>query len=1272
MMKKLLIAIAILLVAGQALAANYCVGASATGTGSGADWNNQAAWSSLSFERGNTYYLADSNYPTTYYGTKELDTTASGSTYIYIKKATESAHGTDTNWSSAYGDGVATIYGASTLLTISTNYWDIDGVVGTLNGTDGAGVEHGIQLISNFPQSTNHLRGIAMTGAQSYIRLSHLEIQGSGCCFGLNIRHDGIYKAGNWIDHPSTNNYVGYCYIHDWQRAHIVWNGIQNSVFEHCWHERQGSCYADAHSNSSAHSYSFGNLNLTFRYNTYVDIRGTNAIAVKDNYYDSTSNLITNYNVFVYGNLFLQRGTTAQSPIAGSVYTPYVSNGVFTNTGSDDSHGFYFYNNTIVGVNQGTTDPSTVSVRSLTPGVIGAYCYNNLFFNVGGNTWDNEADDGGVGIIQHNYNTYWDTKESCTENTGACNAETNGQYSIASSIFTNYASGDYTLSGTTSPGIPLDDAYNTDSSGTTRGGDGCWDRGYDEYSAPINTYRYVDVAATGTGTGLDWTNAYTTIPTTMSRGYTYWIADTDDDDVLSADLTLDDAASGTSTITIKKATANYHGTDTGWSSTMGDGQAKFTGTWTISTPYYIIDGVTGRGQDTETYGFYFVNVNDLADTNYKLMRINASNTTLKYAKMEQGGSDYTWDDFGQDCIYSNVLNTTFTNNLISHCYFLKAGMAHIRVRSWDSCIFEHSEFYLCNGADHDGTLDNCGLPLNDMSGEPLSIYGNNNTFRYNRFESTCGTCTICDDGDNNWFYGNLSYNVRVSNNVWGGWTQTPCTNCRFFNNTAINTNPLPATGLHTYIGGSTDTGYAYNNIFYNAAEGGNNSPNLFGGAGGANQQHDYNTSWKTTSLGEANEDLGVTSDIFVDYANEDFRLADGNLLKAGTDTRLIPAVPDCTEDSQCDDSLFCTGTEACTAGECQASTGNPCTAPQLCNEDTNVCYTPPTGGALHDDINMNCATEPGLIFAWDCEATGLSTATGTCNSGSTTLLTWDNVGDPPGCADSTTTRSLCSLQQTNSALTATDRVCSAGSNACICPDIEGNTTNDRCNSAITDYDVFSGSHVCAYPQFAERFTVAPGTYIANYVNLNEGTLKVAFNVYKFYSFHDKASSDVYDSCTPALNYDDIVFLAFATTGNYMKFYIRPVSASAAGRCSEGAAYYRNLNVGQLGMSRNAGGASSNSQNTDTYGDVQENVWYTAIFKWKTGTTAPTPSLSVQLCDWNYENCSTVATSTATLRSFSATPTFHFGLWEHCETQLLVDSYKVYNTWLTTDPQANEE
>lgn len=51
----------------------------------------------------------------------------------------------------------------------------------------------------------------------------------------------------------------------------------------------------------------------------------------------------------------------------------------------------------------------------------------------------------------------------------------------------------------------------------------------------------------------------------------------------------------------------------------------------------------------------------------------------------------------------------------------------------------------------------------------------------------------------------------------------------------------------------------------------------------------------------------------------------------------------CNTDADCpDDNVFCNGTESCdtTAGVC-VSSGDPCTAPQTCDEDLNQCVSPP-------------------------------------------------------------------------------------------------------------------------------------------------------------------------------------------------------------------------------------------------------------------------------------------------------------------------------------------
>ncbi len=46
----------------------------------------------------------------------------------------------------------------------------------------------------------------------------------------------------------------------------------------------------------------------------------------------------------------------------------------------------------------------------------------------------------------------------------------------------------------------------------------------------------------------------------------------------------------------------------------------------------------------------------------------------------------------------------------------------------------------------------------------------------------------------------------------------------------------------------------------------------------------------------------------------------------------------CTSNAECDDGLFCTGTETCVSGSCQSS-GNPCAAGETCDEASNTCDT---------------------------------------------------------------------------------------------------------------------------------------------------------------------------------------------------------------------------------------------------------------------------------------------------------------------------------------------
>jgi hypothetical protein len=101
----------------------------------------------------------------------------------------------------------------------------------------------------------------------------------------------------------------------------------------------------------------------------------------------------------------------------------------------------------------------------------------------------------------------------------------------------------------------------------------------------VNNAGYVRAGAGGSGSGADWTNAYTALPASLVRGCTYYIAAG-----TYAAHTFGDADSGTTTISILAATSASHGTSTGWSSGY-IGQAVFNAPVIFNTDYYTFSGV---------------------------------------------------------------------------------------------------------------------------------------------------------------------------------------------------------------------------------------------------------------------------------------------------------------------------------------------------------------------------------------------------------------------------------------------------------------------------------------------------------------------------------------------------------------------------------------------------------------------------------------------------------------------------------------------------------
>ncbi|MGH7453453.1 MAG: right-handed parallel beta-helix repeat-containing protein, partial [bacterium] len=286
------------------LAANHYVRAGATGSNNGSDWNN--AWTSLpaNLIRGDTYYIADGNYPE-----YTFDDAASGSAYIYIKKAIASDHGTDTGWNSSYGDGQA-FFGVFTFLT---GYYEIDGQIGGGPARWNSG--HGFKMKAT---SANE-KVVRIENGVSNIIIKHCELEHRGLNTGTS--DDGLYGFN------ASNITLSHCYMHDFGRVPFLWRNWNNVTIEYCYIARNTSTPAQ-HAEGLSDS---GSDNVIIRYNIWSEIQGTAFIVGLEH-----GGLAANWEI--YGNVF------SRGDVAGVIQ---ILNDASNNASAEN---WKIYNNTIVNV----------------------------------------------------------------------------------------------------------------------------------------------------------------------------------------------------------------------------------------------------------------------------------------------------------------------------------------------------------------------------------------------------------------------------------------------------------------------------------------------------------------------------------------------------------------------------------------------------------------------------------------------------------------------------------------------------------------------------------------------------------------------------------------------------------------------------------------------------------------------------------------------------------------------------------------------------------
>jgi hypothetical protein len=377
--------------------------------------------------------------------------------------------------------------------------------------------------------------------------------------------------------------------------------------------------------------------------------------------------------------------------------------------------------------------------------------------------------------------------------------------------------------------------------------------------------QYVRAGASGSANGNDWTNAYTTLPATLTRGDTYYIADG-----TYPGRVFNTATNGTTLITVKKATVADHGINTGWDDTYGDGQAVFNGQINFLSNYWVFDGQVGGGPGSWTTGHGFKIVTTTINPGVFLGNNSwnaIGNITVSHFEVQGNFNSSGGGATAQDGV---TIHAGIGVNTFRYFYLHDLGRCPFLVDGADNFIAEYgyTGTYTATGAQHSEVLS-----THDIHGLL--------TFRYNIVahvdnESTGGLLIDTAAGGSAAIYGNVF--VRPAGDTWagsngivGGWTGGGGEQLRqvtVVNNSFVNINN-PGSGAFgsqelfmTNINVSSNN-VVQNNLLYNVAVPG-------GGGSGPWQTKSHNHFISTSTIG-TNATTG-SGNPFVDITGLDFRL----------------------------------------------------------------------------------------------------------------------------------------------------------------------------------------------------------------------------------------------------------------------------------------------------------------------------------------------------------------------------------------------------------------
>lgn len=359
---------------------------------------------------------------------------------------------------------------------------------------------------------------------------------------------------------------------------------------------------------------------------------------------------------------------------------------------------------------------------------------------------------------------------------------------------------------------------------------------------------YVRAGASGSGSGTDWTNAYTGFgsgagqvnPSSMARGVTYYVAG---GTYCASGCTFNTPDSGSSLITIQAATATSHGTATGWSGSYV-AQATFNAPVRFYTDYWMFTGAYRTNtsspwvdwRNESGYGFAVNNNNGSNCPNttggaaVQVGQFNnnvpANNVSLEYLDVIGSGN------FPQACggnfdwgIDVNGYTATTNTFYLGYSYIHDTAADNVLIDGVNGATLEYD--YIDRSSEGSGT--------NHM--EELAIRNNtdNFIFRYS-FVGACGD-TAClaspnSSGDrSNWFiYGNV-FMVNASEDPVAYssgdgslsiFSLSSITTLYYVNNTISSLSSNGPCGIFPWSPVATSGVVIENNLYFNCPQ--NNGP----------------------------------------------------------------------------------------------------------------------------------------------------------------------------------------------------------------------------------------------------------------------------------------------------------------------------------------------------------------------------------------------------------------------------------------------------------------